>query len=859
MTTPDQSSGAKSKLNHISLIWGIAEILRGDFKAHQYGSIVLPFVVLRRLECVLEPTRKKVLEALAKVPKGSDEVIREKLLNRASGLKFSNTTEWTLDRIKGDSAHLLANLNAYINGFTANVRDVLIDRFKLPSLLEDLDKSNLLFSVIDKFSAIDLHPSKVSNMEMGSIFEELIRRFAEVSNETAGEHFTPRDIVELLVDVLFIFDAEVLTQKGVVRSAYDPTAGTGGILSTAQEKLAKLNPDAQLILFGQELNPESYAICKSDLMIKGQDPDNVKFGNTLSNDQLEDLRADYMGANPPYGVDWSKIRKEIEDEHQKLGMSGRFGAGLPRVDNGSLLFVLHMLSEMKDPSQGSGSRIAVVLNGSSLFTGGAGSGESEIRRWILENDLLEAVIGLSTDLFYNTSMGTFIWILTNSKTPERRGKVQLIDATDMFVPLKKILGDKRRDISNKEREKIVKLLGEFKESAHSKIFSNEDFGYRKITINRPLLGQDDKPVMATKGKNKGQPIPDPTLQETENVPLNADVSCFFQQEVATHFPTAWIDGSKRDRHDGKVGVVGYEISFTRYFYRFKAPRRLEEVLNDLETTQQDLKNAWKNTHDLSDITAELSSESERVARRLKHIENLRRIAHRKDKDLTSSGQMWIGEIPRNWSTEKINQLFEERKETVNDRDFPPLSVTKHGIVPQLDTVAKTNAGDSRKRIAKGDFVINSRSDRKGSAGVSQYEGSTSLINIVLKSPVLFSGYCHYLLRGYGFQEEFFRWGRGIVADLWSTRYSEMKCIVLPIPPKDEQQSIADFLEVETAKLEALLSEAEILTLRVAGSWRNIPATIVELRQKTVDLFEESLRSLVYEAVTGKIELRKKVA
>jgi type I restriction enzyme M protein len=845
-----------SKLNYVSLIWSIAEILRGDFKAHQYGSIVLPFLVLRRLECVLEPTRKKVLEASKTFPKNSDETIREKLLNRASGQKFSNTTEWTLDRIKGDSAHLLANTNAYINGFTANVRDVLIDRFKLPALLEDLDKANLLYSILDKFSAVDLHPKKVSNMEMGSIFEELIRRFAEVSNETAGEHFTPRDIVELLVDVLFIFDAEVLTQKGIVRTAYDPTAGTGGVLSTAQEKLAKLNPDAKLILFGQELNPESYAICKSDLMIKGQDPDNIKFGNTLSNDQLEEIEADYMGANPPYGVDWGKIRKEIENEHDKLGMSGRFGPGLPRVDNGALLFVLHMLSKMKDAAKSEGSRIAVVLNGSPLFTGGAGSGESEIRRWILENDLLEAVIGLPTDLFYNTSMGTFIWILTNKKQKERRGKVQLIDATEMYVPLKRILGDKRREISSEDRAKILKLLGDFKASPRSMIFRNEDFGYRKITVNRPLLDASGKPTIATKGKFKGQPIPDPNLQDTEHVPLNVDVQEYFRSEIRTHFPTAWIDESKKDKKDGKVGIVGYDISFTRFFYRFRIPTRVEKVLADLENTQHDLITSWKEANTNRDVTAEMQAESERVQRRLEVIKHLRSIASHRHKNLKHSGHMWLGDIPETWNTEKINQLFEERNETVSDSDYAALSVTKHGIVPQLDTVAKTNAGDSRKRIAKGDFVINSRSDRKGSAGVSQHSGSTSLINIVLKSPKIFPGYCHHLLRSYGFQEEFFRWGRGIVADLWSTRYSEMKCISLPIPPLAEQEKIADILEIQTAKIEALLTEAELLSFRVSGSWREVPARIVENRHKTVELLAEALRSFVYEAVTGKIDLRE---
>ena len=584
--TPMSEDTPPYKINYVTFIWSIAEILRGRFKAHQYGSIILPFLVLRRLECVLEPTRDKVLEAAASLPKGADESIREKLLNRASGLKFSNTSKWTLEKIKSDSSHLLANLNAYVNGYSANVRDVLCNKFKFPSLLEDLDQKNLLFSLVDKFSQVDLHPKVVSNMEMGSIFEELIRRFAEQSNETAGEHFTPRDVVELLVDVLFLFDSEVLTKKGVVRSIYDPTAGTGGILSVAQEALRKLNPDAQLILFGQELNPESYAICKSDLMIKGQDPDNIGFGNTLNDDQHEDLEVDYMGANPPYGVDWGEEKKDIEDEHEKLGMNGRFGPGLPRVSDGSLLFVLQMISKMKDPSKSEGSRIAVVLNGSPLFTGGAGSGESEIRRYILENDLLETIIALPGALFYNTGIGTYIWVLSNKKRKERKGLVQLINAAEMFVPMRKSLGDKRREMTPEHRKEITRLMGDFEEGPLSKIFKTTDFGYRRITVERPLIDEKGKHMIGTKGKMKGKPLPNPDLRDTENVPLGEDVDAYFRREVLPHVPDAYIDTEKVDEKDGKVGIVGYEINFNRYFYQFTPPRPLAEVRAEVRAKEK---------------------------------------------------------------------------------------------------------------------------------------------------------------------------------------------------------------------------------------------------------------------------------
>ena len=634
------------KTNYVQLVWNIAETLRGDFRPHQYGTITLPFVVLRRLECVLQPTRSSVLEAAGKIPKGADDAIRDKLLNRASKKRFHNTTKWTLEKLKGDPDQLLNNLNAYLAGFSTNVRDIFIERFKLPTLLEDLDKADLLFKVVEKFAEIDLHPTNVPNHEMGSIFEELIRRFAEVSNETAGEHFTPRDVVSLVIDLLFLFDDDILTAAGVVRSMYDPTAGTGGILSLAEEYLYRINPGAKLILFGQEINPESYAICKADLLIKDQDPDNIKFGNTLSSDGLEDLKVDYMGANPPYGVDWGKIRQAILDEFEKQGFNGRFGPGLPRVSDGSLLFVLQMISKMKDPAAngGQGSRIAVVLNGSPLFTGGAGSGESNIRRWIIENDLLEAIIALPASLFYTTGIATYIWVLTNRKPKERRGKIQLVNAADLFVPMRKSLGDKRREISADQRKEITRMVGEFEKGPRSKIFEGTEFGYRRITVERPLrwrfeitkenieattlpaetgktlakligktfpsyqafikayeeargsklkgpeekallkarsfFGKPDPAADITRDKD-GNPEADPDLRDTENVPLGKDINEYLAEEVLPHVPDAWIDTTKTDPQDGKVGIVGYEINFNRQFYTFTPPRPLAEVRADV--------------------------------------------------------------------------------------------------------------------------------------------------------------------------------------------------------------------------------------------------------------------------------------
>jgi type I restriction enzyme M protein len=413
---------------------------------------------------------------------------------------------------------------------------------------------------------------------MGVVFEELIRKFAEISNEPAGEHFTPREVIRLMVNLLFIEDDEALTRPGVVRSIYDPTDGTGGMLSVAGEHLAEINPDARLVMYGQEMNPESYAICKADMLIKGQDIANIIFGNTLSADGLPGRRFDYMLSNPPFGVEWKKIQKEIEKEHREQGYNGRFGPGLPRVSDGALLFLLHLLSKMRPAAEG-GSRFGIVLNGSPLFTGGAGSGESEIRRHVLENDLVEAIIGLPTDMFYNTGISTYIWIVSNRKPAARKGKVQLIDASGFWQKMRKSLGSKRKELSPAHIEDITRLFGEFREETRdgvpiSRIFKNEDFGYRTITVERPERDAAGQIVRSTKGKTKGQPVPDSSLRDTENVPLSEDVEAYFKREVLPHAPDAWIDHEKTK--------VGYEIPFNRHFYVFKPPRPLAEIDAELK-------------------------------------------------------------------------------------------------------------------------------------------------------------------------------------------------------------------------------------------------------------------------------------
>ena len=556
--------------NLSSFIWAVADLLRGDYRQSEYGKVILPFCVLRRLDCVLEATKADVLVEKEKREKAG--LNPEPFLLRKSGQLFYNTSPLDLKKLMGDQDHIGENLRAYMQAFSPAVRDIF-ESFDFHTQIDRLTKCGLLYLVSEKFANIDLHPEVVSNAQMGAVFEELIRKFAELSNETAGEHFTPREVIRLMVNLLFIEDDDALSKPGVVRSLYDPTAGTGGMLSVAGEHLASLNPDARLVMYGQELNPESYAICKADMLIKGQDIANIIFGNTLSTDGLHGKHFDYSLSNPPFGVEWKKIEKEIRKEAAEQGFNGRFGPGLPRVSDGSLLFLLHLISKMR-PAVDGGSRFGIVLNGSPLFTGGAGSGESEIRRYVLENDLVEAIIGLPTDMFYNTPISTYVWIVSNRKPAARKGRVQLIDASSFWQKMRKTLGSKRKELSPAHIEDITRLFGEFREETRdevpiSRIFKNEAFGYRTITVERPERDAAGKIVLAAKGKGKGQPVPDAALRDTENVPLSEDVDTYFQREVLPHAADAWIDHEKTK--------IGYEIPFNRHFYVFQPPRPLAEI------------------------------------------------------------------------------------------------------------------------------------------------------------------------------------------------------------------------------------------------------------------------------------------
>ena len=561
--------------NLSSFIWSVADLLRGDYKQSEYGKVILPFTVLRRLDCVLEPTKAAVLAELAKREKA--KLNPEPFLLRVCGQLFYNTSPLDLKKLMGDQMNIGENLRAYMQAFSPAVRDIF-ESFEFHTQIDKLAKSGLLYLVTEKFANIDLHPEVVSNAQMGAVFEELIRKFAELSNETAGEHFTPREVIRLMVNLLFIEDDAALTKPGIVRSIYDPTAGTGGMLSVAGEHLATMNSKAALVMYGQELNPESYAICKADMLIKGQDIANIIFGNTLSADGLHGKHFDYALSNPPFGVEWKKIEKEIRKEATEQGFNGRFGPGLPRVSDGSLLFLLHLISKMR-PAVDGGSRFGIVLNGSPLFTGGAGSGESEIRRYVLENDLVEAIIGLPTDMFYNTGISTYVWIVSNRKPAARKGKVQLIDASSFWQKMRKSLGSKRKELSPAHIEDITRLFGEFREETRdgvpiSRIFKNEAFGYRTITVERPERDAKGHVVLSTKGKAKGQPVPDAALRDTENVPLSEDVDAYFAREVLPHAADAWIDHEKTK--------VGYEIPFNRHFYVFQPPRPLAEIDAELK-------------------------------------------------------------------------------------------------------------------------------------------------------------------------------------------------------------------------------------------------------------------------------------
>ena len=631
-----------------STVWGVFELLRGRYKRHEYGQVILPFVLLRRLDCILEPTKIKVLAAIKANPDDETGIFAR----RASGYKFWNESPFTFETLAEDTASLRKNLVSYVHGFSKNIVDIF-EHYEAEKTINDLHKKDILLKVFERFAVLDLHHDSFSNNDMADLFEHLIRMDAESTNMEAGEYFTPRDVIRLLVDLLVTPDAEALTKRGVIRTIYDPTAGTGAMLSLAEERIAQLNPDAKVTVFAQELNEKTYSLCKADMLVKGQDVDNVKCGDTLMAPAFKEKKFDYCLANPPYGVEWKAAEAAVEAEHG-LGFSGRFGAGTPTISDGQLLFLQHIVSHLK-PVKDGGGRAAIVFNGSPLFSGGAGSGESNIRGWLLSQDLLEAIIALPTDMFFNTGLATYIWIISNRKSPARKGKVQLINGAELFGKRRKSLGSKRNDLEEAHIGQIVKLYGDFKEGELCKIFGNDDFSYRKVTIERPLrqdyaasaerlallkesrllakltekqsaklltLIKDavgEKVVMKRAGfiagiekaieaadvglrktsapkiadalaeinpngeivmDTDGKPVPDPDLRDAEFVPSGHEIKEYFEREVKPHVPDAWISP--------EMPKTGYEIPFTRHFYKYQPPRDLKEIDDDIRKAAREI-------------------------------------------------------------------------------------------------------------------------------------------------------------------------------------------------------------------------------------------------------------------------------
>lgn len=558
-----------------ALIWAIADKLTGVYKPHEYGEVILPLTVIRRFDSILADTKSAVLTEYQKVKTLAQP---DAFLRSASGCAFYNTSKYDFEKLLDDPDNIEANFRDYLNAFSSNVRNI-IEKFKFDTHISTMANKGILYIVIKEFTSpkANLHPSVISNLEMGYIFEEIIRRFSEAHNEDAGQHYTPREVIELMVNILLYDDSNILSDSNAVRKIYDPACGTGGMLSVSEEYLHKMNASTKILIYGQELNDQTFAICKADMLIKGNDAELIKDGNTLSDDKFEGQTFDYIISNPPFGREWKNEKAKIEKE-AKLGFAGRFGPGLPAVGDGQMLFLMTAISKMKEPKYG-GSRIAIIHNNSPLSIGDAGSGPSDIRKYILENDLLEAIIALPNDIFYNTGIATYIWVLSNKKTSAKReGKVQLINANGLFEKRRKALGYKRNDIPLWAIDEITQIYGDFVENKISQIYNNEDFGYTQITIERPLRDENGEVIL-----KQGKKQPDTSLRDTENVPLTEDIEEYFKREVLPFAPDAWIDKNK--------SKIGYEIPFTRYFYKYQAPRSSAEIMAEILNIETELNGA----------------------------------------------------------------------------------------------------------------------------------------------------------------------------------------------------------------------------------------------------------------------------
>lgn len=715
---------------------------------------------MRRLDCVLEPTKDQVSELYNRY---KDELVDPSpVITKQINIPFYNSSRFDMSRIKSDPQNVYANFINYLDGYSENVREIT-KHFSLKTTIDKLHENNRLYVLVDKFTEFDLHPNAIDNHQMGSIYEELLRRFSEMSNEESGDHYTPRDVVKLLVSVIFE-SADELKQQGLIRSIYDPCCGTGGMLTIAKQWiLDNINPNLRIELFGQTLLDESYAICKSDFLILGENPQNIGGPrSTLSDDKFPEKKFDYMITNPPFGVSWKSDENFVRQE--STDPCGRFNHGIPWVKDGQLLFLSHMVSKMEPK----GSKIGLVTNGSPLTTGDGARGESQFRKYLVENDLIETILILPDDLFFNTGILCYLWVLNNNKPQKSKGKIKVVNCIDQYKKMYKPIGDKRKLIDQDNLQSILELLKaeNLPDKKLVRIFDNSEFLYKYVTVHTKKKDTDGKPIT----NKSGQFVRESNLSEKIKIPLTVDTD--------NHVKT--LNNAEDLFYDPNETIVGCEFHLTKYFYTPQKPAPLETSESQFQEILGEFLNQTEtifSSHRTSDQTAE----------------------------------HWFGPVSPAWEIVKIDQCFSLRTEKVDQKDYPPLSVTKNGVIPQLDHVAKSNESGNRSLVKKNDFVINSRSDRKGSCGVSIHEGSVSSVNTVLipNLQLIHPEYIHGLFRTKEFQEEFYRFGKGIVDDLWTTSWSEMRDIFIPLPPLTEQKKIAEYL----TKLEQI--ESSLIRLNQA--------------------------------------------
>ena len=785
--------------NLSSLIWSSADdVLRGLFKSSEYGRVILPFVVMRRLDCVLEPKKDEVYKLYTKYKDQLSDpspVILQKV-----GLPFFNTSKFDLSRIKGDSTNVLINFDNYVQGYSKNVLDI-IENFSIHPLVEKLHNHDRLYRLIDKFTEFDLHPDKIDNHQMGSIYEELLRKFSEMSNEESGDHFTPRDVVKLLVSFVFGGDKEDLQGEGMIRSVFDPCCGTGGMLTIGKEwVLENINPNLRIDLYGQELNDVTYSICKSDLLMMDENPENIQGpASSISDDRHQGHRFDYMITNPPFGVSW-KSEKEFVDEEAK-DPAGRFFVGTPRTSDGSLLFLQHLIHKMNPE----GSRIGIIFNGSPLFTGDAGSGESEIRRWIIENDWLECIVSLPDRMFFNTGITTYIWIVTNKKSPDRAGRVQLIDGASFFTSMKRNLGHKGKHITKEQTQELFRIYQNNEENDFCKIFPNNFFGYTKVMVEQPLI-EDGNP----KTDRQGNPKPDISKRDNERVPLSESVDEYYEREVKPYLPNSWMNRSK--------DKVGYKIGLTKYFYKFTPLRGLDKISRDLESLDDEIK--W------------LSKKIELLKeQRTSMINQCATKGLNPNVEMKDSGVEWIGEIPEHWSCQKLKFFARQ----ISDKRLPvdgDIKVSPENVESQTGKILNFYSDyETKGQIFKpGDILFNKLRVYLNKVVLCDFDGLSMGEMIVIRPHSILGAYLYRVLNSSGFIEHVNSLSEGV--KLPRPPIAEIFDSLIPIPPESEQYEVTDYLGRHLEKTDLL----------------------VEKHTGWVDLISEYRQSLISSVVTGKIRV-----